>query len=671
MSSPRHFLAIPDFSRPELIALFDLAGRMKQPGYAERPLAGKTLGMIFAKSSTRTRVSFEVGAFQLGGHALFLSARDIQLGRGEPIRDTARVLSRYLDGIMIRTYDHADVEELARFASIPVINGLTDLLHPCQVLADLLTIRETLGGWEGKVVAWIGDGNNMANSWLNAAGTLGFELRLACPEGYLPDPAILERNSARTRVTVTADPREAAKGAHVVNTDVWASMGQEEEQEERVRAFQGYIVDEALMASADPAAIFLHCLPAHRGEEVSEGVIEGPQVEGLAAGGESPARTEGSDGHADGDDMTTASQLRRTALYDTHKALGAKLVPFAGWEMPVQYSAGILAEHHAVRTAAGLFDVSHMGEFEITGPDRNAFVNRITCNDISVLESGGVQYSALLTGEGTFVDDCTVYRFEDKLMIVVNASNVARAWEHIVKQKGGANVRLKDISDEVGLLALQGPGAQALLQPLSDTRLDDIAYYRFGVGKIAGAQCFVSRTGYTGEDGFELYCRDRDTVAIWNAIIAAGAKPIGLGARDSLRLEMGYALYGNDIDDTITPLEAGLGWIVKLDKGSPFMGDKALRSQKTRGVTRKLVGFRLEGRGFPRHGYPVYHNGRDVDVVRSGTMSPSLGQAIGTTYLPAADAKPGTRFEVECRGERLPAEVVPRPFYTKGSARKK
>ena len=369
--------------------------------------------------------------------------------------------------------------------------------------------------------------------------------------------------------------------------------------------------------------------------------------------------------------MTTASQLRRTALYDTHKALGAKLVPFAGWEMPVQYSAGILAEHHAVRTAAGLFDVSHMGEFEITGPDRNAFVNRITCNDISVLESGGVQYSALLTGEGTFVDDCTVYRFEDKLMIVVNASNVARAWEHIVKQKGGANVRLKDISDEVGLLALQGPGAQALLQPLSDTRLDDIAYYRFGVGKIAGAQCFVSRTGYTGEDGFELYCRDRDTVAIWNAIIGAGAKPIGLGARDSLRLEMGYALYGNDIDDTITPLEAGLGWIVKLDKGSPFMGDKALRSQKTRGVTRKLVGFRLEGRGFPRHGYPVYHNGRDVDVVRSGTMSPSLGQAIGTTYLPAADAKPGTRFEVECRGERLPAEVVPRPFYTKGSARKK
>jgi aminomethyltransferase len=368
--------------------------------------------------------------------------------------------------------------------------------------------------------------------------------------------------------------------------------------------------------------------------------------------------------------MTTTSSLRRTPLYDTHKALGARLVPFAGWEMPVQY-AGILAEHHAVRTGAGVFDVSHMGEFEVTGPDRNALVNRVTCNDVAALEPGGVQYSAILTPEGTFVDDCTVYRFEDKLMIVVNASNVARAWEHIVKQKGGANVRLKDISDEVGLLALQGPGAQALLQPLADRRLDDIGYYHFQAGQVAGAQCFISRTGYTGEDGFELYCRDRDTVAIWEALTAAGAKPIGLGARDTLRLEMGYALYGNDIDDTLTPLEAGLGWIVKLDKGAPFMGDKALREQKARGVTRKLVGFRLDGRGIPRHGYPVYLEGREVDIVRSGTMSPSLGQPIGTTYLPAGAAKVGTRFEVDIRGERVPAEVVQRPFYTKGTARKR
>jgi ornithine carbamoyltransferase len=277
MKPTRHFLAIPDFTRAELHALFDLAARMKRREYRGQPLAGKTLGMVFAKSSTRTRVSFEVGAYQLGGHALFLSSRDIQLGRGEPIRDTARVLSRYLDGIMIRTFDHVDVEELARYGSIPVINGLTDLLHPCQVLADLLTVRESLGGWEGKTVAWIGDGNNMANSWINAAGRLGFELRLACPEGYRPDAEILRRNQAETTIVLTADPKEAARGAHVVTTDVWASMGQELEQAVRAVAFKGYIVDEALMRVADPSAIFLHCLPAHRGEEVSEAVFEGPQ----------------------------------------------------------------------------------------------------------------------------------------------------------------------------------------------------------------------------------------------------------------------------------------------------------------------------------------------------------------------------------------------------------
>jgi ornithine carbamoyltransferase len=277
MSPPRHFLAIPDFSQRELLAVFDLAARMKGGRYQEKPLAGKTLGMIFAKSSTRTRVSFEAGAYQLGGHALFLSSRDIQLGRGEPIKDTARVLSRYLDGIMIRTYDHGDIEELARYATIPVINGLTDLLHPCQVMADLLTIREAIGGWQRKVIAWVGDGNNMANSWLNAAGRLGFELRLACPKGYEPNVEILERNRKLAPITLTTDPEEAVHGAHVINTDVWASMGQEEEQAERARAFQGYIVNEQLMKAASPRAIFLHCLPAHRGEEVSEAVIEGRQ----------------------------------------------------------------------------------------------------------------------------------------------------------------------------------------------------------------------------------------------------------------------------------------------------------------------------------------------------------------------------------------------------------
>lgn len=273
----RDFLAIPDLQPAELLALFDLAARMKSGAYRDRPLQGKSLAMIFAKSSTRTRVSFEVGAFELGGHALFLSSRDIQLGRGEPIRDTARVLSRYVDGIMIRTFDQAEVEELARFATVPVINGLTDLQHPCQVLADLLTVQEALGTWDGKAVAWIGDGNNMAHSWLDAAGVLGFELRVACPKGYQPQPEIVARNRARTKVLLTEDPLEAASGAHVINTDVWASMGQEAEQAERARAFAGYIVDASLMRRAAPGAIFLHCLPAHRGEEVADDVIEGAQ----------------------------------------------------------------------------------------------------------------------------------------------------------------------------------------------------------------------------------------------------------------------------------------------------------------------------------------------------------------------------------------------------------
>jgi aminomethyltransferase len=346
------------------------------------------------------------------------------------------------------------------------------------------------------------------------------------------------------------------------------------------------------------------------------------------------------------------------------------MVPFAGYAMPVQYPTGITAEHQAVRTNAGIFDVSHMGEFEVTGPDRNAFVNRVTCNDVGALEAGQVQYSAILTKEGTFVDDCTVYRFDDKIMIVVNASNREKAWEHIVDLKGGANVRLRDISDEIGLLAVQGPRAEAMVQPLTDLRLRDIGYYHFTSGRVAGVDCFISRTGYTGEDGFELYCRATDTEKLWKALTEAGAVPIGLGARDSLRLEMAYALYGNEIDDSITPLEAGLAWIVKLDKGSPFSGAGALMAQKERGVTRRLVGFRTEGKTFPRHGYPVYFDGRQVDVVRSGTVSPSLGYGIGTTYLPAGNTKPGTKFDIEIRGQKVPAEVVSRPFYTNGSVHK-
>src|SRR5467141_618716 len=273
----RDFLAVTDLSRDDVVRLFDLAHRMKTGAYRETPLAGKTLAMIFAKSSTRTRVSFEVGMYQLGGQALFLSSRDIQIGRGEPIPDTARVLSRYVNGIMIRTFDHGEVEELARHATIPVINGLTDLTHPCQVLADVFTVKEHLGGWEGKRIAWGGDGNNMANSWLEAAEVLGFELRLACPEGFEPSRDKFERAKKKAKVTVTEVPEEAVEGAHVVNTDVWASMGQEAEAEARRNAFKGFTVDAELMKLADPKAIFLHCLPAHRGEEVTADVIDGPQ----------------------------------------------------------------------------------------------------------------------------------------------------------------------------------------------------------------------------------------------------------------------------------------------------------------------------------------------------------------------------------------------------------
>jgi ornithine carbamoyltransferase len=277
-SAKRDFLAIPDFTTEELTAVLDRARRMKSGEEGGSPLAGKSLAMIFRKSSTRTRVSFEVGMTQLGGHALFLSDRDSQMGRGESLHDTANVLSGYVDGIMIRTFGHDEVEELAREASVPVINGLTDLLHPCQILADLQTVQEEFGPeLRGRTVAWIGDGNNVAHSWINAAYRLGFDLRLSCPEGYDPDPDILARARSAANVLLTRNPAEAVEGAHAVNTDVWASMGQEEEVALRGGAFEGYTVDAALMDRAAPDAIFLHCLPAHRGEEVTADVIDGPR----------------------------------------------------------------------------------------------------------------------------------------------------------------------------------------------------------------------------------------------------------------------------------------------------------------------------------------------------------------------------------------------------------
>jgi len=354
---------------------------------------------------------------------------------------------------------------------------------------------------------------------------------------------------------------------------------------------------------------------------------------------------------------------KRTPLYALHSSLGAKLVPFGGYEMPLHYPGGIVAEHKAVREGVGVFDVSHMGEFEVTGPDRNAFVQRVTCNDVAAMKPGQAQYSAILTDKGTFVDDCVVYRFADKLMIVVNAANIAKDWEHIVAHKRG-NVRLRDISDDTGLLAVQGPRAEALLAPLTTAGIALLPYYHFVEAKLAGVECFISRTGYTGEDGFELYCRAEDLETLWHAVVGSGrAEPCGLGARDTLRLEAAYPLYGNDIDDSVTPFEAGLGWVVKLDKGADFLGLAALKAQKLAGIKRRLAGFRvLEPRVVARPGHEVYVDGHKVDVVRSGTVTPTANYALGLAYLPPAQAAPGTRFEIDVRGRRAAAEIVKLPF---------
>ncbi len=369
--------------------------------------------------------------------------------------------------------------------------------------------------------------------------------------------------------------------------------------------------------------------------------------------------------------MTTAdTTLKRTPLYDHHVALGGKMVPFAGFEMPVQYPTGITVEHKAVRERAGLFDVSHMGEFVVRGARAVDFVNRVTTNNAASLAVGQVQYSALLNERGTFVDDCLVYRFADHVMLVVNASNAAKDWAHIQPLAAGFDCELSDVSDEVALLALQGPLAQEILAPHTNVDLDTMEYYHFATGTVAGVSgVTVSRTGYTGEDGFELYFDPAGAATIWNALTADDrVTPAGLGSRDSLRLEMGMALYGNDIDDTVTPYEANLGWIVKLKKGD-FTGRDVLVRQKEQGVTKRLVGFTSSEKVFPRHGYPVFCNGEASGTVCSGTMSPSLGIPIGTCYLPVAAAVEGAALEIDIRGRRVGANVVRMPFYKNASHR--
>jgi aminomethyltransferase len=367
-----------------------------------------------------------------------------------------------------------------------------------------------------------------------------------------------------------------------------------------------------------------------------------------------------------------AEPLRHTPLTGVHIALGAKMVPFAGYLMPVQYRTGITAEHTAVRTQAGLFDVSHMGEFEVRGPQALPFVTYVTTNDVNALAVGQVHYSTILNPRGTIEDDCLVYRFADHFMLVVNASNREKDFRLIdaTRIARGFECTLRDVSDDLALLALQGPAAQEILRPLTTTNLDAIGYYHFAEGSVAGVRGIISRTGYTGEDGFELYVPARDAVRLWQALTAGtgplAVTPAGLGARDSLRLEMGMALYGNDIDDTLTPLEANLGWLVKINKGD-FVGRDALVAQRAAGVPRKLVGFTTAERVFPRPGYPVFHAGQPSGQVRSGTVSPTLGIGIGTCYLPTSAATPGTTIELDIRGKRTPATVVRMPFYSKGS----
>ncbi len=368
-----------------------------------------------------------------------------------------------------------------------------------------------------------------------------------------------------------------------------------------------------------------------------------------------------------------AEALRHTPIFEEHRALGAKLVPFAGYEMPVQYPAGILEEHAAVRKAAGLFDVSHMGEVFIQGPDALALVQHLMTNDASKVAVGQAQYSVMCQEDGGAIDDCIVYRFADHWMIVVNAANRAKDVAWIEAAARGRDVTVNDRSDEIALLALQGPKAQAVLSRLTDADLDAIRYYHFAEGAVDGTRAVISRTGYTGEDGFELYVEAAAGAQLWRRILEVGQTdgtlPVGLGARDSLRLEMGYALYGNDLDESHSPLEAGLGWVVKLDKGD-FSGRAALQKMKDNGVRERLVGFTLKERGFPRHGYVICHQGEPVGEVTSGIHSPSLGIGVGMAYVATEAAKPGTSIEVMIRDRAVAGEVVRPPFYKDGSVRK-
>ena len=363
----------------------------------------------------------------------------------------------------------------------------------------------------------------------------------------------------------------------------------------------------------------------------------------------------------------TADALKKTPLNARHRGLGARMVAFGGWEMPVEYDS-ITAEHLAVRTTAGLFDVSHMGEIEIAGGDALAAVQRITSNDAGRLEVGQAQYSGLTTPAGTFVDDLVVYRLATwHFLLVVNAANIQKdyAWISAEIESVGDAVAV-NTSARYALLAIQGPLAAKILQPLTGVELSAIRYYRVASGEVAGVRTTISRTGYTGEDGFELFVAPQVAETVWNTLLERGAvdglRPAGLGARDTLRLEAAMRLYGNDIDDTTTVLEAGLGWIVSWEKAD-FIGKDTLVRQQASGLTRKLVGFEMLDRGIARHGYDVYLGGEKVGAVTSGTQTPFLKKAIGMAYVPIELSQTGNELIIDVRGRRLRAEVIPMPFY--------
>lgn len=356
---------------------------------------------------------------------------------------------------------------------------------------------------------------------------------------------------------------------------------------------------------------------------------------------------------------------KRTALYQAHKRLGAKIVNFAGWEMPIEYSS-ILEEHRSVRDSAGLFDLSHMGEIEVSGAGAFSLVQRLITNDASYLRPGKILYTPMCNPQGGIVDDILVYMTgEREFMLVVNAANTGKDYSWVLEESSG-KAKMQDISDETSLLAIQGPESEELLGSLTDMTLSRLGYYCFTRGKVKNANALISRTGYTGEDGFELYLDPTCAEEIWGSILEVGRliglRPVGLGARDTLRLEMGYCLYGNDITEDTSPLEAGLGWAVKFDKGD-FVGREALSGQKHQGIERKLIGFEMIAKAIPRKGYPILKGQAVIGQVTSGSFSPTFRKGIGLGYLEVEYSQPGTEIQVKIRGKRCQAKVVPTPFY--------